>query len=61
MSKKDIYRSVALDAETDRMLLRLARKHDDNRSLVIRELIRKAAQGEAPYASELRELQDRER
>ncbi len=37
-------RTIRLDAETDQLLNRLAKRYDDNRSMAVREAIRKAAE-----------------
>ena len=41
---KDVRRSVRLDEQTDRLLQRLATRHEGNASFTIRELVRSEAQ-----------------
>lgn len=43
LGDSDIRRSVRLDAKTDKLLVRLATRHESNISLTIRELVRDEA------------------
>ena len=47
---RDVRRSVSLDAETDKLWGILARPYEDNRSQVLRKLIREAALGKVGRA-----------